>query len=203
MKKRPLLLLIVCLLVPLSSASAEDVNEIFKKVNELIAAENYPKAIEELAWAEKEIQKKHFKKLGTMIPETLAGFEGEPLKTQSVMGIETIERTYKKGREKIRLSITGGSSANAAGGFAALGRMAAAMGTTQPGSDTFRIDGRTATLVSQNNRSEVSVVLESGSLLKLELRNSKEPAESQSTLLRAAIDEMKIAPLDSYLKGAS
>lgn len=192
-------LLSICIATP--SAIAEDLETIFKKVNEYVAAENYPKAMQELQWADKELQKKHSAKLGTMFPDTLVGFKGEKLKTQAMMGFKTVEKVYRKGNQQIRMTLTGGS-AGAAGSMAAMGRMAAMMGGSQPGTETFRIDGRTANLTVKENRKsgELSVFLESGDLLKLELKNT---AEGQAETLKAAIEEIKIVTLDNYLKGSS
>ena len=73
-----------------NSAVAEELDTIFKKVNEYVAAQNYPKAIEELQWANKELEKKHNEKLGTLFPQELVGFKGDKLKAQAAMGFSTV-----------------------------------------------------------------------------------------------------------------
>ncbi len=196
--------LLSALLVFSQSAIAEDVNTMCGKVGELAAAENYPKAIEELSWIEKDLQKKHQTKLGTLIPEKLGEYQGAPVQAQSALGISSIERKYTKpGGKTIKFSIGGGTSGAGANGFAALGRMAAAFGGTQPGMDSFRINGLTANLNAPANgrRAEVTVFLQSGSILKLETTNSKNPAEDGEELKKLVQEQVPIAALDEYLQG--
>ncbi len=197
MKKLLVISMLLCVAAP--NALAEDINNIFKKVNELVAQENYPKAMEELSWANKELQKMHFAKLETLLPSEIAGFTGEKVEAQSAMGMSTIKRVYKKGSEKIELNITGtslGGATGAAGGLAALGRMGAMMGN-QPGVDTFRVDGRTATLKNQRNRAELTLFMESGGMLQLRQNNAKD----EGATLKTIVEGVGIANLDSYLKG--
>ncbi|MCB0325681.1 MAG: hypothetical protein KDD69_18995, partial [Bdellovibrionales bacterium] len=137
MKVRSTFFTISTLLACVVDARADELSDIFKKVGEYAAAENYPKAIEELSWANKELEKRHFAKIEKLLPEQLAGFQGQPVEAQSAVGITSIERSYTKGSEQVRLSLAGGSGSGPLAGFAALGRMAGMMGT-QPGVDTFR-----------------------------------------------------------------
>ncbi len=185
----------------LSSAQAEEIETIFGKVKEYAAKENYTKAIEELGWAKKELEKAHFKKIESMLPNQVAGFQGGTINSQSTVGITNIERTYKKAGEKdVKLSLAGGSTGGGPmAGFAALGRMAGMMGT-QPGVDTFRIDGRTANLQVRNGRAELTVFLESGSFLKLEQQSAKDGSSVKSI---AEGMKSEIVALDNYLKGSS
>jgi hypothetical protein len=198
MKKLLVTTALLCLASP--NAFAEDINTIFKKVGELAAQENYPKAMEELSWANKELQKLHFAKLESMLPAEVAGFKGEKAEAQSAMGMTTIQKTYKNGNEKIELNITGsalGGTGGAAGGLAALGRMGAMM-ANQPGVDTFRVDGRTATLKNQRNRAELTLFMESGGMLQLKQNNAKD----EGAALKKVLEGLGVAKLDSYLKGA-
>lgn len=191
---------LLCLLVSASTALAEDLDTIFAKVKTLSEAGNYTKAMEELGWAQKELQKKHFARLESLLPNEVAGFKGGEVQSQSAVGITSVERSYSKGAESVKLSLAGGAGGGGAlGGFAALGRMAGMMGT-QPGVDTFRIEGRTANLQVRNNRAELTVFLESGSFLKLEQRNT-----SKGDTVKSLAEAMKsdIVALDAYLKGAS
>lgn len=200
MKKRSALSLCLSLvLLGLNSAQAEDIETIFGKVRDYAAKENYTKAIEELGWAKKELEKAHFNKIESMLPKEVAGFQGGEINSQSAVGITNIERTYKKSGEKdVKLSLAGGSTGGGPmAGFAALGRMAGMMGT-QPGVDTFRIDGRTANLQVKNGRAELTVFLESGSFLKLEQRSAKDGSSVKSI---AEGMKTEIVSLDNYLKG--
>lgn len=178
-------------------AHAEDLDQIFKKVNEYVAAKNYPKAIEELGWAQKEIEKMNGEQLKSYFPEEIIGYKGQPFKVNSAMGLTNLERTYQNAAGQVKVSITGTGQAGAMGGIAAIGRMAAMMGN-QPGMDSFRIDGLTATLKESSHRAELSVFLDSGSILKLE-SNKKEIAGD----LRKIAEGLKVGEIDKYLKGAA
>lgn len=182
---------------------AEDVNEIFKKVNEYIAKKNFPKALEELNWAKKEIEKQNQDALRSFLPDQLAGFTGEKFEANDAFGISNIERSYRKDSTTVKVSLTGGSGsgAGAFGGLAALGSMAAMMGAQQgTGHDTFRISGRTATLDLEEGSSNgsLTVFLESGSILKLEMDSG-----ATRDSLKSVAEALKLNDLDNYLKGVS
>jgi len=188
-----------CLLVLtstlISSAWAEDINTIFKKVNDYVAKENYSKAIEELVWANKELQKLHSKKIGTLLPVEVSGYKGGEVEIQSIMGMNSISRTYTKAGDQIELNITGGGQGSPLGG---LGQMAAMLGGNQPGMDTFRIDGLTANLDTKSSRPELTLFMDSGSILQLKQRKKGEAA---AETLKGFAKSINIGVLDKYLKG--
>ncbi len=196
--------LTVCLFV--CEVRAEDINQIFKKVQELVVAKNYPKALEELTWASKEIEKMHNNQLRVYLPDELAGYTGDKFDASGALGITSVERTYRKGggSEVMTVSVTGGSMGSAAaGGFgslAALGSMAAMMGAQQEGSETLRIDGRTATLqlTPGSSSGDITIFLNSGSVLKVEMQQG-----ANADALKSVAQSIKINDLDNYLKGAS
>jgi len=182
---------------------AEELKDIFGRVQQMVEAKNYTKALDELGWAKKEIEKLNTAQLKTFFPDTLNGYSGDKFEANSILGISNVERTYKKeGAGEIKVSLTGGSGGAAQGGFgglAALGGMAAMMGG-QEGSDTFRIDGRTATLSLPQGSSngELTVFLNSGSILKVEMFQ-----KANGDTLKAMAQALKLNDLDNYLKGAS
>jgi hypothetical protein len=183
-------------------AAAEDLQEIFRKVNQLVEDKNYSKAMDELGWAKKEIEKLHLAQLQTYLPDKLAGFDGDTLENNSVMGLTNIERNYTKTGENtsVKISLTGGGKTGGdlgIGNLAALGKMAAAL-SPQTGSDTIRISGRTAQLTvnKESESAELTVFLDSGTILKLEMSNS-----AQGDTLKSMAEELKINDLDNYLKG--
>lgn len=191
---------LVCMLVP-ALGKAEDINVIFKKVNDLIAAKNYSKALEELGWAQKEIEKMNVAHLQSFFPDTLAGFTGAKFEANSALGMTNLERQYTKAGESVKLSLSGSSSGGAGGGLgglAAFGRMAAMMGGQGQGQDTFRVAGRTATLQKEegSDSAQLTVFLDSGSILSLELSNGKDPA-----VLKTMAESLKLNDLDNYLRG--
>lgn len=206
MKRVSLALLLA--LTPLTNAAisnAEDVNQIFTKVNEYIAKKNYPKALTELEWARKEIEKANTAQLQSFFPNDLSGMKGSPIQANSALGMMNIERSYTGNGKTVKVSLLGGSGggqANPLGGLAALGQMAAMFGGAQQGAgqESFRLDGRTANLNAEpgSQNSDLTVFLESGSMLKLESYDGV-----SGDTLKGMAQALKINDLDNYLKGNS
>lgn len=202
MKKLLTVLMASCLLIT-TSAFAEDINDIFKRVNDLIAQQNYSKALNELNWASKEIEKMHNQKLQGFLPDTLSGLAGGKIESTSALGFTNLERTYTNAADKstVKVSLSGGTTPGAQGGMgglAQLGQMAAMFGGNQPGQDTFRIGGRTATLEQneQSKHAELTVFMDSGSILKLEMNGN-----AKGDTLKTMAEALKLDDLDKYLRG--
>ncbi len=175
-------------------ALAEDINEVFKKVNEYVQQKNYPKAMEELGWAQKELEKMHQARLSELLPGEIDGFKGGDTQVQQVMGFSNIEREYSNGEKSVRVAISG---AEGMGGLAGIAKTGMMMGGTQAGKDQFRIAGRTANLDTTSGTPELTIFLESGSLLQL---STSEGVDGPA--LKKFAEGLKVADLDSYLKGA-
>jgi len=189
---------ILLLLVCSAPVLAEDINEIFTKVNEQVTKKNYAKALEELGWARKELEKLHRERVQSFFPNQLGDFTGGKFEANSALGFTNIERTYSKGENTLRLSLSGESGGGQGlGGLAALGKMAAMFGQ-QSGQESLRIAGRTATLSQQegSDSAELMIFLESGSMLKLE-----QSSGAQGSALKALAEKIDLAGLDGYLKG--
>ena len=186
----------ISLLLP-NCGFAEDLNAIFKKVNDLVAAKNYSKAIEELGWANKEIEKLNSQQIITFFPDTLVGYTGKKAETNNALGITNIERTYSKDGAKntVKVALTGGSGGAGLGGLAAFGRIAAMMGGKGGGNDTFRISGRTATLDKEDSSAQLTVFLDSGSMMTLEMNNGND-----ADTLKAMAEALDLNKLDNYLR---
>lgn len=198
--KRVLLSLVVAGSFSSVSARAEDLTEIFKKVNEYVGAKNYAKALEELSWARKEIEKMNSGQIQSFFPDSLAGFTGGKIEANSALGFSNLEREYTKGELAVRVSLTGGGE-GLAGGFgnlAAFGKMAAMAEGGGSGRDTLRIGGRTAVLNQDNegNSADLTVFLDSGSILKFESSSG-----AKGDTLKSMAEAIKVADLDAYLKG--
>ncbi len=196
--KRLVSLLTSCVLALPAVAFSEDLNEVFKKVTEYSQQRNYPKAMEELQWAQKELEKLHQQRLQELLPANIDGFKGEDAQFQSALGFTNIERQYVKGDQSIRLSISGSSGAGGMGGLADIAKMGMMMGGTQPGKEQFRLDGRTASLDSSGGSPELTVFLDSGSILQLQ--TSDESIDGAS--LKKFAQGLKLGDLDTYLKGS-
>jgi len=189
---------IAALLTSLANpAFGEDINEVFKNVNEYVQAKNYPKAMEELSWAQKEIEKLHQGRLAELLPAEVEGFKGGDTQVQQMMGFSNIEREYTNGEKTIRVAITGTGGTEGMGGLAGIAKMGMMMGATQSGRDQFRIAGRTASLDTTDSSPELSVFLESGSILQLSTDEGIDGAA-----LKKFAEVLKVAEIDSYLKGA-
>lgn len=181
-----------------STVQAEELNTLLKKVEELTNAGDYTKALEELSWAKKEIEKKHLKKLEDFFPAKLGEYSGDKTKTTSAMGMTSLERQYNSGNKRIRLSLAGGGGKDSPlAALGGLGQMAAMYGGNQPGVESFRIDGRTAMLQSNGRSPELTVFLESGSMLKIEVVSGEMEGEE----LKKLVDNVNLDDLDNYLRG--
>ena len=105
-----------------------------------------------------------------------------------------MSRTYSGGGQDIEVALTGGASV--AGGVAALLQMVNVLGG-QENTTTFRLDGRTATLViDPGGAASLSVALKSGSLLTFEAKKMED-----ADVLRQAARAFPVAALDDYLAG--
>lgn len=183
------------------SAGAEDLNAIFNKVNEYVAQENYAKALNELGWANKEIEKLHTVKLTKLLPAEVAGFKGEEAKVEGALGITSIEKTYKNGSNEVKLTVTGGTGGAGMGGgmqgLAGLAKMGLMMGGAA-GAEQFRVDGRTAMMGPDPESAEISIFLDSDSIVMLK----GESGVNREGLKKFA-EALKLADLDTYLKGTA
>jgi hypothetical protein len=190
---------IVSLSLPTSS-QAEDLKQIFDKVQQYYQEKNYSKALEELSWAQKEIEKANATVTQSFFPNEVEGFKGGEIENTSVFGFMNVERSYEKGEsESIKVSLVGsskGQGQNPLGGLAAMGQMAAMMGGNQPGVDSFRMDGRTAMLEKEEGSASLTVFLDGGSMMKFEMNGSNNP----ETLKKFA-SGFKIADIEKHLKG--
>lgn len=191
---RTKLIAMVCAaLTCVGPVNAEDLNQIFSRVNEFVAKKNYPKALEELQWAKKEIEKLNNSSLTGFLPDEVAGYTGSKAEINSAMGFMNIERTYTKGEASIKLAIQGtsGGGAGGMGGLAALGKMAAMFGGEE-GQETIRIQGRTSTV----KEDEITIFMDSGAVIQI--RNAGAAPASD---LKAIADALKLNDIDTYMRG--
>lgn len=183
-----------------SACYAEELKPIFDKVQQYYQDKNYAKALEELAWAQKEIEKASAQVTQGFFPNEVEGFKGGKIENTNVFGIVNVERSYSKGdSESIKVSLVGsnkGQGQNPLGGLAAMGQMAAMMGGSQPGTDSFRMDGRTALLETEDGSATLTVFLDGGSMMKFEMNGS-----SNADALKKFAGGFKIADIEKHLKG--
>jgi hypothetical protein len=178
----------------LTAAGAEGIDELFANLKKYVEQEQYTNAMEELQWMQRELDKLHFDKVKSFFPDQLEDYKGGETKSQTVLGFTNLNRTYSGAGPDIEVALTGGASV--AGGMAALLQMVNVLGS-QENSTTFRLDGRTATLVRDPDGSAtLSVMLKSGSLLTFDTKNMED-----IDLLKQAAGAFPLAALDDYLAG--
>jgi hypothetical protein len=179
---------------------AEDLKQIFEKVQQYYQDKNYSKALEELSWAQREIEKANAEVTQSFFPNEIEGFKGGKIENTSVFGFMNVERSYEKGEsESIKVALMGsskGQGQNPLGGLAAMGQMAAMMAGTQPGVDSFRLDGRTAMLEKEDESASLTVFLDGGSMLKFEVNGS-----NNADTLKKFASAFTIADIEKHLKG--
>ena len=178
----------------LTAAGAEGIDELFANLKKYVEQEQYTNAMEELQWMQRELDKLHFEKVKSFFPDQLEDYKGGETKSQTVLGFTNLNRTYSGAGPDIEVALTGGASV--AGGMAALLQMVNVLGN-QENSTTFRLDGRTATLVKDPDGSaSLSVMLKSGSLLTFDAKNMEDV-----DVLKQAAGAFPLAALDDYLAG--
>jgi hypothetical protein len=178
-----------------SPALAEDLSVIVGRVQEYAKSQNYPKALEELQWAQKELQKLHAERVKSFLPDQLQGYHGQKLESSGALGFSQIERKYVNGEKTVTISITGNASSGGMGNLAQLGKMAAMFGG-ESGNETIRVKGHTAQLEKNDNSASITVFLDSGAVLKV----NQDDSPDDKTLL-AIVEELKLEELEKYLKG--
>lgn len=192
MARLPLICL-VCMTFS-SQVCAESMDQLFENLKKYVDQEQYTSAMEELQWMQRELDQLHFEKVKSYFPGELAGFKGGDTKSQTVLGFTNMNRTYTGDGSDIEVALTGGASV--AGGMAALLQMVNVLGS-QENSTTFRLDGRTATLISDPDGSaSLSVMLKSGSILTFEAK-----VIDDASVLKQAAGAFPLAALDEYLAG--
>ena len=188
------MIMLYSLLAAHTDVTADEIDKIAAKVSEYINAGNYPKALEELAWYQKEVEKLHFARILDFFEEELAGYKRQQPKIQSTVRLSTVEAIYSNESEQIKAVLTGssGGSVGTMGGLAALGHLAAMQGAAA-GQDPFRLNGFTATLNHQRRRPELSIFLHSGWILKIVAPDAK--------TARSFANVFPTVELNEYLKG--
>ena len=177
---------------------AEELDPIFTKVKTLVTSGDYSKALEELKWASKEIEKLNAKKLETFFPDSLIGYTGEKVSSGGALGMTNVERSYKNGKNSFKVILTnlGSSAGGALGGLAQLGSMAGMFGG-QNGMETIRINGKTAQMDTTSSSPKLTIFLDGGSMLAIESQGAVKADE-----LKSAAEALKIEDIEKYIKAS-
>ena len=181
-------------------ARAEDLNELLARVDKFVKEENFSKALGELKWAQAELEKKQMLKLQSFFPDELMEYKGKKLEQNSALGFMELKREYEKDGNSITVSLMGGAGGSGGPGgskpmgqIAQFGQMAAMFGGGND-QETIRIKGRTTTM-KKGEAGELTLFLDSGSMLKLESSNVA------SEELKGLAEKLDIDGIEKYLKG--
>ena len=171
--------------------AGEELNAVFKRVNDLMAQKSYARALEELGNARQQIEKLHVDKVKTFFPAGVAGYTGGETKTGG---------EYTKGASILRLGLRAGSTGGGPGSFgsiAQLGRMVAGM-QREPGVENVRIGLQPGLIKLAGNKNTLTLFLESGAVLVVEGHSSATNEELKN--FAGALD---VVALEKYLSGKS
>lgn len=197
--KKTVALAFACLLAS-SSAYAEDINAVFKRVNDLVAQKSYAVALRELGLARQEIEKLHLERVKVFLPPVVLGFTGGEIRTGGALGVTTVDREYTKGALTLKLGLRSGNSGDGPGSFgsiAQLGRMIAST-QKQPGIETVRIGLQPGIVRMAGAKNTLTLFLESGAVLVVE-----GPLSAANEELKNFVGALDIVGLEKYLSGKS
>jgi hypothetical protein len=155
---------------------------------------NYPKALEELEWAKRALNKAHHARIDALFPERLGIREGQPMERSQMLGLDTHSRRYAGADDEIVVVLSEGASGNV--GFAAIEQLSRLFGV-HVNSEAVRIEGRGGTLVpaDENAHAVLTLKLEAGATLQF-----RSPGGDTDALLEAA-RAFGVETLDEYLSG--
>lgn len=187
-------LFVLCplLLCPFLAKAEEDIAEMLKRVEEFKNAGKFAQALNELGWAEKELQRMHIEKLKAFFPATVPGLTAGEYKVTNAMGLMSIERGYRSAEGGQYQATIAGSSASdgaAAQGMGALAGLAQMASMMEAGgqSESVRIKSSRATLANVNGKLELNLPLSGGLFFKLE-QSGKGGTKEQLLQIANALD---------------
>lgn len=186
---------LVVMLLSTPLGAQETLEEVLERFDSFVSEGNYVKALEELEWARRAIEKAHHARIESLFPSHMSGFVAQEMERQEFFGIQNYSRRYRdaSGRE-ILVTLLGDGMGGA--GFAALEQLARMLGA-QLSAEALRIDGLGATLVAPDEEGNVvlTVRLESGATLQMRM------PDGDGDVVLGAAREFGIKRLDDYLAG--
>ncbi len=188
--KKVCLTAVILLASTQTSLADDDIKTMVDNFNKYIEAGNYAKASEELTWIKAEVDKLNNKNTEKFFPAELLGYKGGEIQASNAMGMTNIERTYTKDSSSITVSLVGGGKGSPMGSLAGFAGMAAMMGGA---GNSVRIQGKTATVTDSGTSSEMTIFLDSGSMLQFR--------GAAVADLKKLAEAFEISKLDASLKG--
>jgi hypothetical protein len=176
------------------ATAQESLEEILERLDAFVQQGNYPRAMEELTWAQRALEKAHFDQVDALFPRQLQGLDARDSERHEVLGVRMLKRVYGAvSGEHLVITLTDGPGK---AGFAALEQLSRLFGL-HVGAEPMRIQGRSAILLAPDEQGNtvLSVQLESGAGLRFEA-----PGEAREKVLEGA-RAFDIETLDQYLAG--
>lgn len=169
--------------------SAEDASAACIEASKLIEQEDYVGALDEAEWCVEGLRQLKQQRTLKVFPDTVDGFSGGEIDSQSAIGMIIIKRPYTRDSRSVSVSLTGGI---AGGGLAALAQFASGM--TGGDGKKLRVQRRTVLDMSnQSGKAEYMVQLRSGGMLMFS------SSDLDSVALLAFLKEFPIAELDESI----
>ena len=131
---------------------AEDPTEGCTNAIEAFEADDIDLALEEARWCVEGLEQQKQAQAAGHFKDEVMGYTGEQISENKGMGVMVIERTYQQGDNKIRVTLTQGGGA-AAAGLGAVANLGNMFGTGK----RTRILGHTVNDMSDGNRTNMMV----------------------------------------------
>lgn len=127
-------------------------------------------ALEEARWCVESLSEIKRGQTLAVFPDTVLGFNGSEIESQSVLGMMVITRNYTRENKSIEVSLTGGGAAGS--GLSALAQMGLDFAAGSGAGKKIRIQRRTVFDSSSDNKASFVVNLRSGGMLNFSSDNS-------------------------------
>lgn len=182
-------------------ASAEErFEDLLKRAQDYKEQGRYRKALDELGWAQKQLELLHGERLQSFFPAAVGDFQGGKFDNQSMIGLVSVSRDYvSPSAGKIKVALVGagagtGAAQQGLGALAGLAGAAAMFGNPQQ-VETMQIKGVRAMLDSKTGKPELTLPLSSGMIIQIRPQGGKATKE-QLVSVAEAID---FKGLESYV----
>ena len=118
------------------------------QIERLVEAGDYPAALVELGWCQRDITELHYQAILEVLEVTVLGYDPGEGKVSAAMGFSPIEITHSDGSNEIKTTIVGGAGGaeSAMAGLGALAGLASRFGVRESGVRQVRMGRKTGRL---------------------------------------------------------